>query len=97
VARTLTVARVRVRPGREAEYLAAIRALAALAEPRGRRLWVFRCAGDPALFLECSESRDRDHHRATADLPEDERQLERKIRAAAEPGPDQLEIWEAIE
>ena len=42
MARTLTVSRVSVRPGSEAEYLAAVRDLARLAEGRGWHLWVFR-------------------------------------------------------
>ena len=42
MARTLTVSRVSVRPGSEAEYLAAVRDLARLAEGRGWQLWVFR-------------------------------------------------------
>ena len=45
MARTLTVSRVRVRAGQEAEYLAAVRELAALHAGRGRHLWVFRRAG----------------------------------------------------
>ena len=65
--RTLTVSRVRVRAGRETEYLSAVRELAALHEARGKHLWVFRRAGLPDSFLECSESRSAETHRAVAD------------------------------
>jgi hypothetical protein len=92
--RTLTVSRVRVRAGRDAEYLAAVRELAALHESRGRRLWVFRRAGRAGEFLECSESRDGQSHRAVAVPPEDERRIEARIRAVAEYGDGAWDLWE---
>ena len=94
--RTLTVSRVRVRPGAEQEYLAASRELAALAEDRGWHLWIFRSPGDPRLFLECSESRTAGEHRVVAERPADERRLEERIRAVATYQPDAWDLWEEV-
>jgi hypothetical protein len=94
MARMLTVSRVRVAPGREAEYLAAVRELAVLHEARGRRLWLFRRAGMAGEFLECSESRDEASHRTVAPRPEDERRLEARIRTVAEYEPGAWDLWE---
>ena len=96
MARTLTVSRVRVRPGSETEYLAAVRELAGLAEGRGWHLWVFRQADGAGSFLEFSESRSRETHRAIAQRPEDERGLEQRIRAVAEYEPGAWELWEEV-
>jgi hypothetical protein len=96
MARTLTVSRVRVRPGSETEYLAAVRELARLAEGRGWHLWVFRRADGTGSFLEFSESRSRETHRVIAERPEDERGLEQRIRAVAEYEPGAWELWEEV-
>ena len=96
MARTLTVSRVSVRPGSETEYLAAVRELAGLAEGRGWHLWVFRRADGAGSFLEFSESRSRETHRAVAERPEDERGLEQRIRAVAEYEPGAWELWEEV-
>jgi hypothetical protein len=96
VPRTLTVSRVRVQAGRDAEYLAAVRELAALHEARGRHLWVFRRTGQPGLFLECRESRDIQSHRATTSLPEDERRIEARIRAVADYEDGSSDLWEEV-
>ena len=96
MARTLTVSRVRVQAGREDQYLAAVRELAALHAERGRRLWVFRRADDDGLFLECSESADDATHRAVAPPPEDERRLEARIRAVAEYEYGSWDLWEEV-
>ena len=96
MARTLTVSRVRVRPGSESEYLAAVRELARLAEARGWHLWVFRRPDEAGSFLEFSESRSRETHRAIADRPADERELEERIRAVAEYEPGAWELWEEV-
>ena len=96
MARTLTVSRVRVRPGSEAEYLAAVGELARLAETRGWHLWVYRRAEEPHLFLEFSESRNRESHRALAQRPDDERGLEQRIRAVAQYEPGAWELWEEV-
>lgn len=94
--RTLTVSRVRVREGSEAEYLAAVRELAMLHEARGRRLWVFQRAGRPGSYLECSESRDAESHRATMALPEDEQRIEARIRTVAEYEYGSWDLWEEV-
>jgi len=96
VARTLTVSRVRARQGAEPEYLAAVAALAALAESRGWHLWVFRAPGDPDLFLECSESRSAETHRVRAGRPADEQRLEERLRAVATYQPDAWDLWEEV-
>ncbi len=94
--RTLTVSRVRVRPGGEEEYLAAVRELARLAEVRGWHLWVFRRPDATGTFLECSESRSRETHRTGAARPEDEQRLEQRIRAVAEYADGAWELWEEV-
>ena len=94
--RTLTVSRVSVRPGSETEYLAAVRELARIAEGRGWHLWVFRRPDDASSFLEFSESRSRESHRAIAQRPEDERGLEERIRAVAQYEPGAWELWEEV-
>ncbi|MBA3556576.1 MAG: hypothetical protein H0W29_17735 [Gemmatimonadales bacterium] len=94
MARTLTVSRVRVRAGAETDYLAAVAELAALIETRGQHLWVFRRRDQPGLFLECSESRSAETHRAVAERPDDERRLEQRIRAVATYEPDAWDLWE---
>jgi hypothetical protein len=96
VARALTVSRVRVREGFEAEYLAAVRELAALHEARGRRLWVFRRAGQAGYFLECSESAEMERHRSMAPPTEDERRLEARIRAVADYEYGSWDLWEEV-
>ena len=94
--RALTVSRVRVREGAEAEYLAAVHQLAALHEARGRHLWVFRRRGRPGLYLECSESREAESHRAMTNLPEDERRIEARIRKVAEYESGSWDLWEEV-
>lgn len=96
MARTLSVSRVRVRAEGEAEYLASVRELARLAEGRGWHLWLFRRADQPGAFLEFSESRSRETHRAVAGRPADELALEERIRAVAEYAPDAWELWEEV-
>jgi hypothetical protein len=96
VPRTLTVSRVTVHAGRTAEYLSAVRELAALHEARGRHLWVFRRAGIPDSFLECSESRSAETHRVSARPPEDERRLEDRLRAVAKYEPGAWDLWEEV-
>ena len=96
MARTLSVSRVRVRAGAEAEYLAAVAELARLAEGRGWHLWVFRQAERPGTYLEFSESPSRETHRSVVERPADERALENRIRAAAEYLPGAWELWEEV-
>jgi hypothetical protein len=96
VPRTLTVSRVSVREGADAEYLAAVRELAALHESRGRHLWVFRRPGRPGQYLECSESRDAASHRAMTEMAEDERRLEARIRMVADYASGSWDLWEEV-
>jgi hypothetical protein len=96
MSRTLTVSRVRVREGSAREYLEAVSELTALAETRGWHLWVFRSPTDPALFLECSESRSRESHRIRAQKPEDEQRLEARIRAVATYEPGAWDVWTEV-
>jgi hypothetical protein len=96
VARALSVSRVRVRPGAEAEYLAAARELAGLAGQRGWHLWVFRRPAEPGWYLEFSESRSPETHRSVTPRPEDERRLEERMRAAADYEPGAWDLWEEV-
>jgi hypothetical protein len=96
MARTLTMSRVRVRAGAEAEYLASVRQLARLAEARGWHLWVFRHPDQPGAFLECSESGSRETHPAVAERPADERALQVRILAVAEYETGAGELWEEV-
>jgi hypothetical protein len=96
MARTLTVARVTVREGREPEYLSTVRELAALHEARGRHLWIFRRPDRPGTFLECSESPDEATHRAVAVPSEAERRIEARIRAVADYDNGAWDLWEEV-
>ena len=96
MARTLTVSRVRVRAGGEAEYLASVRELARLAEGRGGHQWVFRHPRHPEAVVVFRVSRSRESHRAVAERPADERALEARIRAVAEYEPGAWELWEEV-
>ena len=96
MARTLSVSRVRVREGADAEYLAAVRELARLATVRGWHLWVFRRPGEPGRYLEFSESGSADRHRSVAPRPDDERRLEERLRAVAEYEPGAWDLWEEV-
>jgi hypothetical protein len=96
MARTLTVSRVTVSTGAEPEYVATVTELARLSEARGRHLWLFRSQRRGGAFLECSESRTGDTHRAVAVPREDERKLERRLRDLATYAPEAWEIWEEV-
>lgn len=96
MARTLTVSRVKVRPGAEPDYLATVRELAALAEGRGWHLWVFRSADDPGLFLEFIESRSAESHPAVAGHSPDERRLEERLRRLGTREPGASDLWEEV-
>ena len=96
MARALSVSRVTVPPAHEPEYLRVLGELARLSEARGRRLWVFRAAERSGSFLECSESRTVESHRAGADPSADERGLEARLRQLAAYAPDAWELWEEV-
>ena len=96
MARTLSVARVRVPSDRQAEYLAALRELAALAARRGQHIWAFRSHRDPELLLEFSESPTVTSHRHMASRTPDELRLEQRLRKCAEYAADGGELWDEI-
>jgi hypothetical protein len=96
MARALTVARLRVAPARQAEYLAVLAELEALGRARGRHLWVFRSGSDPDLFLEFSESGAVEHHRAVALAAGREAVLEARLRELGEHEPPVNELWHEV-
>ena len=93
MARVLTACRVRVPAHAEAEYLAALRELAGFASARGQRIWLFRNARDPRLFLEFSESATEMSHRAQASRLPEELKLEKKLQSLATYAPDAWDLW----
>ena len=96
MARTLTVSRATVTGAAQPEYLRTLGQLARLSEPRGRRLWLFRSTARPDTFLECSESRASETHRAVVNVPDDEERLERRLRELASYAADRSELWEEV-
>jgi hypothetical protein len=94
--RALSVSRVSVASDKEAEYLVTVRQLAALAERRGQRLWVFRSADKPHTFVEFSESPSAMSHRARASRTPEELKLEMRLQTLASYAPDAWELWEEI-
>ena len=64
--KVLTAARVRVPAQHETEYVSTLRELSQFAEARGQKIWLFRNAKDPRLFIEFSESPTEMSHRAQA-------------------------------
>jgi hypothetical protein len=96
VGRALTVARLRVAPARQAEYLAVLAELEAIGRPRGRHLWLFRSSNDPDLFLEFSESGAVEHHRAVTLAAGREAALESRLRELAERESTPEELWHEL-
>ncbi|HUK21300.1 MAG TPA: hypothetical protein VLV45_07055 [Gemmatimonadales bacterium] len=94
--RVLTASRVRVPPTSEADYLAVLRQLAQFAVARGQRIWVFRSAKDPQLFIEFSESPTEMSHRAQASRLPEELKLERQLQKIATYAPDAWELWTEV-
>src|SRR6058998_4456945 len=93
MSKVLTAARVRVPPANEADYLATLRELCQFAEARGQRIWLFRNARDPRLFLEFSESATEMSHRAQASRLPEELKLEKKLQTLATYAPDAWDLW----
>ena len=89
----LTASRVRVPATSETDYLATLRELRQFAEARGQRIWVFRNAQDPQLFIEFSESPTEMSHRAQASRLPEELTLERRLQSIATYAPDAWELW----
>lgn len=96
MARVLTVSRVTVAGGREAEYLETVRRLAALAGQRGQHLWIFRHPDRPGQFLEFSESPSEMSHRSRASRVGEESKLEARLQSLATYAPDAWDLWEEV-
>lgn len=96
MAKVLAVSRVRVPAPNEAEYLATLRELVQFAEARGQRIWVFRNAKDPRLFIEFSESPTEMSHRAQASRLPEEIKLERRLQTLATYAPDAWDLWTEV-
>src|SRR2546427_9717912 len=84
----LTAARVRIAAPNEADYLATLRELCQFADARSQRIWLFRNAKDPQLFIEFSESPTEMSHRAQASRLPEEIKLERRRQALGPYAPD---------
>jgi hypothetical protein len=94
--KVLTAARVRVAAHNETDYLNTLRELSQFAQARGQRIWVFRNAKDPRLFIEFSESPTEMSHRAQASRLPEELQLEKRLQALATYAPDAWELWSEV-
>jgi len=94
--KVLTAARVRIAAANEAEYLGTLRELCQFAEARGQRIWVFRSAKDPRLFIEFSESATEMSHRAQASRLPEETKLEKRLQGLATYAPDAWELWSEV-
>jgi hypothetical protein len=94
--KVLTAARVRVPAPNENEYLSTLRELCQFAEARGQRIWVFRNAKDPRLFIEFSESPTEMSHRAQASRLPEEITLEKRLQSIATYAPDAWDLWSGV-
>lgn len=91
--KVLTAARVRVPTQNETEYVNTLRELSQFADARGQRIWLFRNAKDPRLFIEFSESPTEMSHRAQASRLPEELKLEKKLQSLATYAPDAWDLW----
>jgi hypothetical protein len=87
---------VRVAAHNETEYVNTLRELSQFAEARGQRIWLFRNAKDPRLFIEFSESRTEMSHRAQASRLPEEIKLEQRLQSVATYAPDAWELWSEV-
>ncbi len=94
--KVLTAARVRVAAQNETEYVNTLRELSQFAEARGQRIWLYRNAKDPRLFIEFSESPTEMSHRAQASRLPEEIKLERRLQAIATYAPDAWDLWSEV-
>ncbi len=94
--KVLTAARVRVPAPNETEYVSVLRELRQFADARGQRIWLFRNAKDPRLFIEFSESPTEMSHRAQASRLPEEIQLEKRLQSLATYAPDAWELWSEV-
>ena len=91
--KVLTASRVRVPAANETEYLGTLRELCQFAEARGQKIWLFRNAKDPRLFIEFSESATEMSHRAHASRLPEEITLEKRLQSLVTYAPDAWELW----
>jgi len=96
VPKVLTASRVRVAAANEADYFATLRELCQFADARGQRIWVFRNARDPRLFIEFSESPTEMSHRAQASRLPEETKLEKRLQSLVTYAPDAWELWTEV-
>ncbi len=94
--KVLTASRVRVPGQAEAEYLAILRELCQFADARGQRIWLFRNAKDPRLFIEFSESPTEMSHRAQASRLPEEIKLEKRLQGLVTYAPDAWDLWTEV-
>ena len=94
--KVLTASRVRVPAASEADYFATLRELCQYAEARGQRIWVFRNAKDPRLFIEFSESPTEMSHRAQASRLPEEIKLEKHLERIVTYAPDAWDLWTEV-
>src|SRR5256885_13597784 len=94
--KVLTAARVRVAAQNETEYVNTLRELSQFADARGQRIWVFRNAKDPRLFIEFSESPTEMSHRAQASRLPEEIKLEKKLQGLVTYAPDAWDLWTEV-
>ena len=94
--KVLTASRVRVPAPAEPEYFATLKELTQFAEARGQRIWVFRNAKDPRLFIEFSESPTEMSHRAQASRLPEEIKLEKRLQGLVTYAPDAWDLWTEV-
>ena len=94
--KVLTAARVRVAAQAEAEYLATLRELCQFADARGQKIWLYRNAKDPRLFIEFSESPTEMSHRAQASRLPEEIKLEKRLQGLVTYAPDAWDLWTEV-
>ena len=94
--KVLTASRVRVPAQGEAEYLAILRELCLFADARGQKIWLFRNAKDPQLFIEFSESPTEMSHRAQASRLPEEIKLEKRLQSLVTYAPDAWDLWTEV-
>jgi hypothetical protein len=94
--KVLTASRVRVPAQAETEYLAILRELCQFADARGQKIWLFRNAKDPRLFIEFSESPTEMSHRAQASRLPEEIKLEKRLQGLVTYAPDAWDLWTEV-
>src|SRR5205809_7597529 len=81
---------------RETEYVNTLGWQSQSAGSRGQKIWLYRNAEDPRLFIEFSESPTEMSHRAQASRLPEEIKLERRLQALATYAPDAWELWSEV-